>query len=133
MGAHQFMIFCVNYPAQEAVAYGFTLKQALADYYALFAAKRDLMIQGLEAGGLKVSVPEGAYFITADFSDIFDGDDIEFARYLTAEIGVSCIPPTAFFSAEHKHIASKYARFAFCKHDETLHKAAERLATLGQR
>jgi N-succinyldiaminopimelate aminotransferase len=133
IGAHQFMTFAVNHPAQEAVAHGFTLKEELAAYYARYAVKRDLMIQGLEAGGLNISIPEGTYFVTADFSDIFDGDDIEFARYLTAEIGVSCIPPTAFFSAEHKHIASKYARFAFCKHDETLHQAAERLATLEKR
>lgn len=130
--AHQFVTFAVNHPAQEAVAYGFTQLRTsyYEEYRELYTRKRDLMMQGIYAAGLRARVPEGTYFVMADFSAVFEGDDVEFARYLPAEIGVACIPPTFFYSEGHRHIASKQARFAFCKNDATLHQAAEKLARL---
>jgi len=96
----------------------------------MYAVKRDLMVNGLRGAGLKVKVPEGTYFAMGDFSNVFDGDDIEFARYLTSEIGVACIPPTFFYSQGHAHMASTQARFAFCKSDDLLREAAARLEKL---
>ena len=129
--AHQFVTFAVNHPAQVAVAHAFSLPPTYyEEYQALYTTKRDLMMQALDAAGLQAPTPQGTYFVTADFSEVFDGDDIAFAKYLTAEIGVACIPPTAFYSEEHKHIARKQARFAFCKNDETLEEAAEKMAKL---
>jgi aspartate/methionine/tyrosine aminotransferase len=49
---------------------------------------------------------------------------------LTTEVGVAAIPPSAFYSAEHRHLARHHARFCFCKSDETLELAAKRLAGL---
>ena len=66
----------------------------------------------------------------ADFSDIYDGDDVAFAKWLTQEIGVTCIPPTFFYSEANKHIVAKQARFAFCKSDTLLDAAEEKLAYL---
>jgi N-succinyldiaminopimelate aminotransferase len=132
--SHQFIAFAVNHPAQEAVAHAFNLPSTYyAEYRDLLTTKRDLMMQGLEAAGLKAELPKGTYFVMADFSDVFDGDDVAFARFLTSEIGVACIPPTFFYSEPHKHLASKQARFAFCKGDDTLLRAAERLAKLKSR
>ncbi|MDX2159731.1 MAG: aminotransferase class I/II-fold pyridoxal phosphate-dependent enzyme [bacterium] len=129
--AHQFITFAVNHPGQAAAAAALSLPGTyFEDFQAMYAAKRDLMIGGLRAAGLRVNTPEGTYFAMADFSAVFDGDDLEFARYLTSEIGVACIPPTAFYSQEHAYMASTQARFAFCKSDDTLRQAAERLARL---
>ena len=50
-----------------------------------------------------------------------------FASNLIEEIGVATIPPSAFFSAKHRHHAENHVRFAFCKSDETLERAAERM------
>ena len=80
--------------------------------------------------GLKSYVPEGTYFVMADYSDVFDGTPLEFTRYLTKDIGVSCIPPKSFYSQEHAHIGHGNVRFAFCKSDEMLQEAGERLAKL---
>jgi N-succinyldiaminopimelate aminotransferase len=128
---HQFVTFAVNHPTQQAVAYAFSLP---GTYYEetqeLYTAKRDLLMDALQGAGLKAQTPQGTYFVMADFSDVFDGDDVEFSRYLTAEIGVACIPPTAFYSEPHKHIASKQARFAFCKNDQTLRQAGEKMVKL---
>ena len=66
----------------------------------------------------------------ADYSGVFDGTPLEFTRYLTKDIGVACIPPESFYSQEHAHIGHGYVRFAFCKSDEMLQQAGERLAKL---
>lgn len=129
--AHQFITFAVNHPAQEAAAYAMSLPETYYEgYQASYTAKRDLLMNALTDAGLKARKPEGTFFVMADFADVFDGDDIEFARYLTAEVGVACIPPTFFYSTGHAHMASTQARFAFCKSDDLLRAAAERLANL---
>lgn len=131
---HQFATFAVNHPAQQAVAEAFTLGAAYTDSLReLYARKRTLMVQGLRAAGMQVESPQGTYFAMADFSPVFEGDDLAFARFLTTEVGVACIPPRFFYSAAHQHMAQRYARFAFCKGDSTLEAAAERLAKLPSR
>jgi len=129
--AHQFVTFASNHPAQEAGAYAFSLP---GTYYeelqAMYVTKRDLMMEAVTGAGMTAHSPEGTYFVMADFSNVFEGDDVEFARYLTSEIGVACIPPTFFYSPEHAHIARKTARFAFCKSDDTLRLAGEKMAKL---
>jgi N-succinyldiaminopimelate aminotransferase len=128
---HQFIVFTGSNPHQNAAAYALSLPgEYFEDFQTMYTTKRDIIMQGLTAAGLKSRTPEGTYFAMADFSDVFDGDDIEFARYITQEIGVACIPPTFFYSEPHKHIARKQARFAFCKNDDTLREAGERLARL---
>jgi N-succinyldiaminopimelate aminotransferase len=129
--SHQFTTFATNHPAQKAVAHAFTLGSSYyEEYQALYLGKRDLMMQALDSAGLKSITPQGTYFVMADFSDVFDGDDIAFTKHLIGEIGVACIPPSAFFSAEHKNLAQDHVRFAFCKSDATLKAAAERMAKL---
>lgn len=129
--AHQFVTFAVNHPAQMAAAYALNLPGTFyEDFQAMYTRKRDLMMAALNRSGMKAFQPEGTFFVMADFSEVFDGDDIEFARYLTSEHGVACIPPTFFYSTEHAHMASTQARFAFCKSDEMLHAVGDRLAGL---
>lgn len=129
--AHQYITFCANHPAQAAAEMALNLPGTYyEEFQATYAAKRDLLLGGLDAAGLKTRAPEGTYFLMADFSDVFDGDDLEFARHLTTDIGVACIPPTFFYSTDHAHMASTQARFAFCKSDTTLEEAARRLAAL---
>ena len=66
----------------------------------------------------------------AGFKRLGFDDDVTFCRHLTQDIGVAAIPPSAFYSDEHKALGKSYARFAFCKKMETLEKAAERLKKL---
>lgn len=129
--AHQFVAFATNHPAQRAVAHAFTLGETYYQgYQEAYLRKRALLLDGLAQAGLTTMTPQGTYFAMADFSNVFDGDAEAFARYLIAEIGVACIPPTSFYSAEHRHLGQQHVRFAFCKHDDTLRRAAERLARL---
>ncbi len=129
--AHQYVTFAAHHPAQTAAAHALNLPGTYyEDFLSMYAVKRDLMMAALKTAGLTASAPQGTYFVMADFSDLFDGDDLAFARYLTREIGVACIPPSLFYSPEHAHLGRKYARFAFCKHDDTLRAAGERLSRL---
>jgi N-succinyldiaminopimelate aminotransferase len=129
--AHQYVTFAAHHPAQTAAAYALNLATTYyEEFLEMYTTKRDLMMSALAGAGLKATSPQGTYFVMADFSDVFDGDDLAFARYLTSEVGVGCIPPGLFYSPEHAHIGKKYARFAFCKSDDTLKAAGERLAKL---
>ncbi|MCA9903620.1 MAG: aminotransferase class I/II-fold pyridoxal phosphate-dependent enzyme [Anaerolineae bacterium] len=129
--AHQYVTFAAHHPAQTAAAYALSQPGTYyEDFLTMYTAKRDLMMTALNGSGLKAFTPEGTYFVMADFRDVFDGDDVAFARYLTTEIGVACIPPSVFYCPEHAEIGRRFARFAFCKGDDTLRAAGERLAQL---
>ncbi len=129
--AHQFITFAANHPTQAAVAYAFTLGNSYyEEYQALYSHKRELVMQVINAAGMSAIQPEGTYFIMGDFSEVFDGNDVEFCKYLIEQIGVATIPPSAFFSEKHRKHAENHVRFAFCKSDETLERAAERMRRL---
>jgi aminotransferase len=53
---------------------------------------------------------------------------MEFSRYLVREIGVATVPGSSFF--RDKQLGRRYVRFCFCKRDETLDLAVERLRKL---
>jgi len=131
LGAHQFVTFSVHHPSQESIAYALNLPDSYYEtFQTMYEKKRQLILTALDGSGLKSYVPEGTYFVMADYTDVFDGTPLEFTRYLTKDIGVSCIPPESFYSQDHAHIGHGNVRFAFCKSDEMLQEAGERLAKL---
>ena len=74
-------------------------------------------------------MPDGAYYIMTDISAFGFSNDVEFTRHLIREVGVACVPGSSFYS--NPASGAQQVRFCFCKKDETLHKAAERLSKLG--
>ncbi len=131
---HQNIVYAVNHPAQYGIAHALTLGQDYYDELArLYDSKRRLLVDILQGSGFHVSVPQGAFYVMADFSALHDGDDLAFAKFLIEQVGVATIPPSSFFCPEHRHIGAKTVRFAFCKHDDVLHAAGDRLRKLAQR
>ena len=130
--AHQFLTYAVPSPLQAAVA--FALRnfndEYLEDFQAEYQARRDFLLTVLEEVGFRVMAPRGTYFIYAAFEDIFQGDDREFAFWLTREHGVAALPPSSFYDTA-KDEGRRLTRFAFCKKMETLEAAAERLRKIG--
>ena len=63
-----------------------------------------------------------------DISDFGFANDIEFTKHLIREIGVAVVPGSSFYA--HREMGSQMVRFCFCKLDETLEAAAERLRKL---
>jgi aminotransferase len=75
-----------------------------------------------------LSVPEGAYYVLADFSSMSQLGDREFALWLAREVGVATVPGSSFHATPGK--GAHYVRFAFCKKRETMEAAVERIARL---
>jgi len=127
--AHQFMTFCGAAPLQEAAV---TAVSQPASFYTelteFYTRKRDFLLDALTSAGLTPIVPSGTYFIMVDISHLGFANDVAFCRYLTSEIGVAAIPPSAFF--HNPADGAGLARFAFCKEDKTLAEAANRLQRL---
>jgi len=129
--AHQFITFAVNHPTQEAIAQALALPDSYyADLRDMYARKRRLMLGALDAAGLRYTMPQGTYFVLADYTSIFQGSPMDFTRYLIREVGVACIPPESFYVPEHQHLIQGYVRFAFCKTDDLLAQAGTRLSKL---
>ncbi len=126
---HDFLTVGAPAPLQAAGAVGMAFD---ADYYNHLALgyreRRDLLCASLKEAGFKFCLPEGAYYVLADFSEISDKDSRSFALWLAEEVGVATVPGMSFFrSPEMGHSVT---RFAFCKQLSTLERASERLATL---
>lgn len=133
-GVHQFNTFATATPFQEAMAVA--MEQAEAQgYYRELAANytmlRNLLRSALQAADLPVLPVSGSYYLMADISGLGFADDVSFCRYLTSEIGVAAIPPSAFYF--DPSTAPLLARFCFAKRAETIAAAAERLAGLPAR
>ncbi len=125
----QWTSFCGISPLQEAVAVGFE-DAAAHDYFskmkADFQRKRDALVAILESAGLMCCVPQGGYFVMANTRGLSpppttgsvdqsgEREDTAWCKWLTTQ-GVTSIPPSAFYSDEHAHMAAGWARFAFCK------------------
>ena len=60
-----------------------------------------------------------------DTSDLTDLDDVAFAYRMAEVAGVAVVPGSSFFSEPER--GRHYVRFAFCKRQETLEAAGERL------
>ena len=82
----------------------------------------------LEAAGFRCFRPDGAYYIMTDITGFGFKDDVEFTRHLIRDIGVACVPGSSFYS--RPELGAQQVRFCFCKRDETLIAAAERLRRL---
>ena len=126
---HQFVTFCSAAPMQDAVA--LAIEQADEwGYYEQFnreyKARLDKLMSALKGAGLRPIEPQGTFFIMSDISGLGFRDDLEFARYMTAEVGVACIPPSPFYSDPLE--GAGLARWCFAKRDETLDAAGVRLA-----
>lgn len=131
---HQNIVYSVNGPAQYGIAHALGFDDS---YYqslqAEYDRRRRYLTQALVASGLRVTPGQGAFYLMADFSDIFAGNADEFVRFLIREMGVAAIPPASFFSAGHRAIGNQSLRFAYCKPLAVLEAAAERLVGLRSR
>jgi aspartate/methionine/tyrosine aminotransferase len=127
---HDFLTVGAAAPLQEG---GVAAMNLPASYYTQLAAdyrqRRDTLCQALDKIGLAPMIPDGAYYVLCDTSQLDpDQDDVTFARRLVQEVGVAAVPGSSFYSEPAR--GRNKIRFAFPKRLETLQLAAERLAAL---
>jgi len=131
---HQFVTFASGTPFQEAMAVALEQAPALGYYGDLrrdYHRRRDALKVVLDGANLPTLPVSGAYFLMSDVSHLGFETDVAFCRWLTAEIGVAAVPPSAFYLDPAR--APLLARFCFAKRTETIEFAAERLAKIPKR
>lgn len=140
---HQNSVYTGCTPIQEAIATAFEYELARRDssdcyLYSLareILPKRDFMVEALRKNGFNPTIPESGYFIIAEWSQLANKIDLsgekdkykdyQFTKKFAKESGVLAIPPSAFYSEEHKILGENFARFCFIKKDENLSLAAK--------
>jgi N-succinyldiaminopimelate aminotransferase len=124
--AKQFLTYVSGGPFQPAVATALALDDS---YYTelreSLQAKRNLLCAGLAEVGFEVFVPQGTYFVTTDVRSLGYDDGVEFCRMLPERCGVVAIPHEVFY--DDKSAGRPLVRWAFCKRDEVLVEAVDRL------
>lgn len=129
---HDFLTVGAPTPFQNAaeLALGFP-----PEYYeklqSRYFAARNLLFETLSYSGFKPFLPNGAYYIIADYSDLkeyFSADnDFDFSIKLIHKTRVATVPGSSFYSSKRN---SNQVRFAFCKKPETLELAKQNLLKL---
>jgi len=150
-----FVQFCATTPMQQALSRVLPLAdepyEGHSSYYAwlcaMYEQKRTLLGSALAECGVKPLAGQGGFFLMADTSALHVPDeymrqttaaapsmtrDWALCRWLALEAGVIAIPASPFYSAPNKHLAANLVRFAFCKSDDTLIEASERIAKLAK-
>ncbi len=121
----QYLTFAGGTPLQHAAAAALALLPAHGEQLAQeLRAKRDRLCAGLREAGFEPLHPEGTYFVNVDCGT----DGVEFCRELPHRCGVVAIPTGVFY--DDPTAGRQLVRFAFCKRDDVIDEAAQRLATL---
>jgi len=126
---HDFLTVGAAAPLQEAGAVALRLPESYYQKLAAdYTARRNRTLAILDQAGFGCFKPEGAYYIMTDISGFGFPDDLAFARYLVQEIGVAVVPGSSFY--DDPADGRQQVRFTFCKTEQTLETAAERLVRL---
>jgi methionine transaminase len=126
---HQWNVFCTNSFLQFAIADYLEDSENYTYLPSFFEQKRNLMNDLFKDLPITPKVAKGTYFQLYDYSKVSDLNDVEFAKYLTAEIGVATIPLSPFYSNGSD---DKIIRLCFAKNDTTMKMAAEKLIQLNR-
>lgn len=121
---HQFNCFSVHTPSQAGLAEYLKNKNAYLQLGSFVQKKRDYFNQLMKATPFTPIPSFGSYFQCYSYKGVSNMGDKELAVLLTKEYGVTPIPVSVFYKEEKD---DKVIRFCFCKKEETLEKAVERL------
>lgn len=126
---HDFLTVGAASPLQDAGAYALKLP---ADYYqglqSEYLTRRNFLRDTLVEVGFGCDQPDGAYYLMTDISNFGFENDLRFTEYMIREVGVAVVPGSSFF--RRPELGAQRVRFCYCKREETLQKAAERLQVL---
>lgn len=168
---HQTAVYTVATPLQEAVARALehemqliakakltpTLNSRQLYWSSLrdeLKTKRNRMARVLEKARMRAIIPQGGYFMMADFSNLakqfpeynhvghanissgggqpINTNDYKFARWLSKTKHLQGIPGGAFYSDDNKPLGENLIRLCFIKKNETLDKFEELIDELAK-
>jgi methionine aminotransferase len=123
---HQFLVFCVNSPAQATLAH-YLPEMDLHTLGSFYQHKRDTFRSKMANSRFELLPAEGSYFQVASYQAISDEPDVDFCKRVTKEFGVASIPMSVF-NADLTD--KKLIRFCYAKDDDTLTSATDRLCKI---
>lgn len=127
--AKQYLTFVSGGPFQYAIAEALQLPDTFfTEFRESMRRKRDLLAEGLRSAGFRVYEPEGTYFVTTDISPFGEEDAYAFCRALPERCGVAAVPVSVFY--DDPEAGRSQVRFTFCKREDVLEEAVERLRRL---
>jgi methionine aminotransferase len=121
---HQYNCFSVHTPSQAALAEYLLDSNAYLELGPQVQKKRDYFQKLMADTPFKPLASYGSYFQCYSYEGVSDEADKDLAIRLTKEYGVTTIPVSAFYKNGKD---DKVIRFCFCKREETLQKAVEKL------
>lgn len=121
---HQFNCFSTDTPKQVALASFLKQKDQYESLGDFIQQKRDYFLQLMKDTKFRMHNSYGSYFILGSYGHFSDETEKDMAIRITKDHRVATIPVSAFYQTPTDN---KVLRFCFCKKDETLEKAAERL------
>jgi len=121
---HQYNCFSCNTPIQYALSTFLLRKSEYLSLGNLFQAKRDLFNNLMCETKFKSLPSQGSYFQLYSYEDISGEKELDFAKKLTIDCGVTAIPLSAFYQSGQEN---KILRFCFAKKESTLAEAVIRL------
>ena len=130
--AKQYLSYVGGAPFQPAVAYALNHEDTWVDGLRdSLQAKRDRLSAALTSLGFAVHASAGTYFLCADPRPLGYDDSTTFCDELPRRVGVAAIPMSAFCDpGRTPEVWRHLVRFAFCKRDDTLDEAIDRLGSL---
>jgi len=124
---HQYNVFAVNHPMQQALAVYLEEDSHYLEVAGMYQEKRDFFLNAI-AGSRFTAVPSsGTYFQLLEYSALSEEGDVDFAQRLTREHKVAAIPVSVFYN---NPLNEQVLRFCFAKEEDTLAQAAEILTKL---
>jgi len=121
---HQFNCFSCHSPSQVGLARYLANKESYLSLSAFVQQKRDYFGRLMAQTKFTPLPSYGSYFQLYKYDRISDESDKDLAIRITKEYGVASIPVSVFYQSGKD---DKVVRFCFCKKEETLEKAVERL------
>lgn len=124
----QFLTFSNGTPFQHAIAYGLGEGDGFTkEIVPSLSGQKATLETALKEVGFEVCQSDGTYFVTTDISSKTSEDGVTFCHELPRRCGVVAVPMTGFYSTSG--IGTQLVRWAFCKRQEVIDQAAEKLTS----
>lgn len=124
---HQYNTFTLHTPTQLAIAEYLAEPKHYLAIAEMYEEKRNYFLSQMKTSRFKAIHSSGTYFQLMSYADISDQYDVDFADWLTKEIGVATIPTSVFYQGKQDN---KVLRFCFAKGEDTISAAAQKLTKL---
>ncbi|HRN79056.1 MAG TPA: methionine aminotransferase [Ferruginibacter sp.] len=125
---HQFNCFTCNTPMQVALADFLAVPEAYTQLAKKMQAQKEKLEGFMKATRFSPMKSNGSYFQLYSYNAMSKESENDFAVKLIQTAGVATIPVAAFYRNPPNH---HVLRFCFCKKDEVLEEAANKLAMAG--